>query len=263
MDIKLIIESAENQYKQILEDFFISVYNEEALSSHGLAHHRRVWNYSKDIIGLGLLKPNEVSLFVTNLIIAAYLHDIGMTIDPGVKHGKHSKVLCQNFFLRNDLSENDFPGLLEAIENHDDKDYVSGKNPGDLLKVLSAADDLDAFGYIGIFRYSEIYLTRGITMHDIGNKIIQNATRRFENFVFNFEKYTDFIKEHEIRYNILYDFFRSYNMQLPSYHFGTGNPAGHCGIVELFACRDVACNVPICDDPIINQFFKDLRKEIL
>jgi hypothetical protein len=31
-----------------------------------------------------------------------------------------------------------------------------------MLTILSVADDLDAFGYIGIYRYIEIYLERGI-----------------------------------------------------------------------------------------------------
>ena len=55
-----IIESAEKQYKQILEGFFISVYDEKLLPSHGIDHHRRVWNYSKEllkIIPLEYIRP--------------------------------------------------------------------------------------------------------------------------------------------------------------------------------------------------------------
>ena len=32
--------------------------------------------------------------------------------------------------------------------------------------ILSVADDLDAFGFTGIYRYLEIYLTRGINPED-------------------------------------------------------------------------------------------------
>ena len=52
----------------------------------------------------------------------------------------------------------------------------------DLLNILSVADDLDAFGYTGIYRYSEIYLTRGISPKEIGNLIRENASRRYHNF---------------------------------------------------------------------------------
>jgi len=58
MDLNGSIESAEKKYKQILEDFFISVYTEKHLSSHGIDHHRRVWNYAKDLIRLTPLKNN-------------------------------------------------------------------------------------------------------------------------------------------------------------------------------------------------------------
>ena len=98
MDLSEIIESAENQYKQILEEFFISVYNERSLSSHGIDHHRRVWNYAKEL--LKLIPSENINIsshFSSNLIIACYLHDIGMSVDPGVKHGKHSRDFCFSF----------------------------------------------------------------------------------------------------------------------------------------------------------------------
>jgi hypothetical protein len=41
MNLNGIIESAELQFKQILEEFFIAVYDEKSLSSHGIDHHRR------------------------------------------------------------------------------------------------------------------------------------------------------------------------------------------------------------------------------
>ena len=44
---------------------------------------------------------------------------------------------------------------------------IDGIN-NDLLTILSVSDDLDAFGYIGIYRYTEIYLTRGIDPEKIG-----------------------------------------------------------------------------------------------
>ena len=43
-----------------------------------------------------------------------------------------------------------------------EKIYLRRQDRNDLLTVLSVADDLDAFGFTGIYRYSEIYLTRGI-----------------------------------------------------------------------------------------------------
>src|SRR5665647_1729436 len=95
MNITGTIESAEKQFKQILEDFFISVYNEKSLCSHGIDHHRRVWNYAKDLIRLiPLMNKNQIIRLPSETIIACYLHDIGMAVDHGPIHGKHSRDLC-------------------------------------------------------------------------------------------------------------------------------------------------------------------------
>jgi HD superfamily phosphodiesterase len=91
MNISEIVNSAENQYKQILEDFFISVYSEKSLSSHGIDHHRRVWNYSKELLSaIPSEKTPDFLKLPANLIIASYMHDIGMSVDPGIKHGKRA-----------------------------------------------------------------------------------------------------------------------------------------------------------------------------
>jgi hypothetical protein len=47
MNLIVIFESAELQFKQILEEFFVSFYDEKSLVSHGIDHHRRVWKYAK------------------------------------------------------------------------------------------------------------------------------------------------------------------------------------------------------------------------
>ncbi len=80
-----IIIKAEEKYKNKLEEFFKSVYDEKSLCSHGIDHHRRVWNYAKELLLSNDNKDviNE-SGFPEKLIIACYLHDIGMSVDPGI-----------------------------------------------------------------------------------------------------------------------------------------------------------------------------------
>jgi HD superfamily phosphodiesterase len=236
MNRKEIFRSAETSDKQILEDFFISVFREKNLSSHGIDHHRRVWRYAKDLFPEELSGNEKDALkFAIHLMIACYLHDAGMSIDPGIKHGKHSRRLCSEFLSRNNLAETDYSDVLEAIEYHDDKNYPATDPVNDLLKILSVADDLDAFGYIGIFRYCEIYLTRGVDTATIGYMIRENAVKRFNNFVKSFGTRIEIISKHTARYNVLDEFCKNYNDQLPGYHFGTANPAGPCGAVELFS----------------------------
>jgi hypothetical protein len=270
MDPTYIIESAEIKYKQILEKYFISVYNDPTLSSHGIEHHRRVWNYSMELLQLIPSQNKYTVQFAEELIIASYLHDIGMSVDPGIKHGNHSRDLCLRFLSQYNLKENDFPHLLDAIENHDNKDYPGNNESNELLKMLSIADDLDAFGFIGIFRYSEIYLTRDINVGKIGNMIMENAGKRFNNLAPALEPFPEYFQKHRERYNILNEFFIKYNQELPSYHFYTLSPTGYCGVIQIFAnmisdkirLKEIYNTVLSgINDPVIKWFFGELEKE--
>jgi HD superfamily phosphodiesterase len=272
MNLTKAIESAEKQYKQILEDFFISYYNEKSLSSHGIDHHRRVWNYSKELLKLIPLDDSiKTSQLASELIIASYLHDIGMSVDPGPKHGKHSRNLCLQFLVRNNLPENNYQNALETIECHDNKNYSGKIIQNDVLKILSVSDDLDAFGYTGIFRYSEIYLTRSPERDKIGYLIMENAEKRFDNFVRTFDSDTEIVQKHTKRYNVLQNFFKKYNEQLTSYQFGTEHPSGFCGVIEVFI--DMIKNKielkeiyikpdTYMADPVIRWFFIEFEKEL-
>jgi len=272
MDLTGIIESAENQYKQILEGYFISVCKEDLLSSHGLDHHRRVWKYSKELL-LHYSFNSSFSLqkFAEDLLMASYLHDIGMSVDRGIKHGKYSRVLTTRFLSQNNLMENDFEELLNAIENHDNKKYSDEINQNDLLNILSVADDLDAFGFNGVYRYSEIYLIRGITFENIGYRVIENASGRFKNFLKITSSFNDIIEKHTGRYNILIDFFNKYNEQLSTYPFGTLNPSGYCGVIEIidYLIKNQLNLKTIYLNPdkflansIINWYFSEMAKEL-
>ena len=272
MNHNRIIESAEKQYKQILEEYFISVYNERSLPSHGIDHHRRVWKYSREILKFIPVKnKKQLSILTSELIIASYMHDIGMSVDPGIKHGKYSKDLCARFLAINNLRVNDYLNVLEAVENHDNKEYIENSSRNDLLTVLSVSDDLDAFGFIGIYRYIEIYLIRETGPENLGLLIKANAARRFGNFEKTFVKAKKLIETHKQRYLVLNDFFTKYNEQLPSYQFGTSNPSGCCGVIELIGnminnkmeLKEIINSGKQNNDPIINWFFSQLAFELL
>jgi hypothetical protein len=234
MNLTGTIESAERQFRQILEEYFISIYDEKSLPSHGIDHHRRVWNNAKEILQYYYFKDKNISIdFVSRLIIACYLHDIGMSVDPGFRHGIHSRELTVRFLRANKLSIHDFSDLLVTVENHDKKDYSDEGNVNDLLTILSVADDLEAFGFTGIYRYSEIYLTRNIKPAILGEMIIENAEKRFDHFKEAFGEYAELFQKHHDRYKILTGFFKEYNRQTLSYNFNGNNPSGYCGVIEL------------------------------
>jgi HD superfamily phosphodiesterase len=268
MDLKYLIEVAEFQNKKILEEFFVSCYNENYLPSHGIDHHRRVWQYAKEL--MTILTPFPVNDLPHKLIIASYMHDIGMSVETGISHGKHSSDLCSKFLIANNLHMADYSDVLNVIENHDRKDYASIPHINDLFKILSIADDLDAFGFIGIYRYTEIYLTRGIEQKKLGQHIIINAKNRFDNFKNIFGTFNELIERESKRYEILHLFFESYNRQIQDYTFGKGNPEGYCGVIELLTdvsnnkrlLYDLCCNQKKYSDPVFNWFFPGLSDEL-
>ena len=268
MDLSLLVDSAELRFKQLLEDFFITCYEPKYLPSHGIEHHRRVWGYSTELLFLVKSKSPELP---SRLIIASYMHDIGMSVEIGIRHGKHSRNLCTEFLKINRLSLADYKDVLDVIENHDNKDYSENHDANDLLKILSVADDLDAFGFTGIYRYSEIYLTRSVNKLEFGHLIINNAGKRFDNFNNIFGSFEDLISREIKRYDILFKFFDAYNRQVKDYHFGNEKPKGYCGVIEVvtdimknkIALKDIISDPEIySDDPVIKWFFQGLSKEL-
>jgi hypothetical protein len=273
MNLNHSVESAEIQFKQILEDFFINIYDERSLSSHGIDHHRRVWKYAKELLHFRFDTDNKPSFqFISKLIIACYLHDIGMSVDRGIRHGKHSRNLCKEFLSGNNLPIKEYEDLLETIENHDRKEYTADSEINDLLTILSVADDLDAFGFSGIYRYSEIYLVRGIKREIIGKMVIENAAKRFGHFEKNFGLNIPLFQKHKDRYDILIRFFTEYNKQVPNFHFDGQVPLGFCGVVVMFLQiikNKIVLNEIFSEqekypeDEVIQWFFDGLKKEIL
>lgn len=272
MNLTGTIESAEKQFKQILEEFFISVFDEKTLPSHGIDHHRRVWRYAKDLLKSGTLKETQsFSVLPAQLIVACFLHDIGMSIDPGTSHGKQSRILCNKFLASNNLYQPEWQDVLEAIENHDNKNYTENHASNDLLTILSVSDDLDAFGCIGVYRYSEIYMTRNIKPEEIGHMIRENAGKRYDNFIQFYGSVDELVVNHWERYYLLDLFFSKYNEQLTAYQFGTKSPAGFCGVVEMIRfmmennllLKDFFSEPEIyTNDPLIKWFFAELEKEL-
>lgn len=249
MNLTVSIESAELKFKRILEDFFDSVYDEKNLLSHGIGHHRRVWNYGRELLTTRLISSKlRPACDPSKLIIACYLHDIGMSVESGTRHGIHSRKLCLQFLNKYNLPENDFKDVLDTIGNHDNKDYTLKSGINDLLKVLSVADDLDAFGFAGIYRYSEIYLMRGINPNQLGNLILENAWSRFKNFEDIYGAQNFYVQFHQKRYEVLKNFFLQYNKQADTYNFLSNEPEGYCGVIQLF-------NMLISNKMTMEEFF--------
>lgn len=262
---------AEESLKEQIESYFLSVYPSKHLISHGLEHHQRVWNYAKEVLSFSDLSLiNSDPLFIQKLMIACFFHDIGMAIDYGVNHGTISRNLCIEFLKKHDPDSQHYIDVLEAIQFHDDKDYNSPLHLNPILKILSVADDLDAFGFTGIFRYSDIYLRRNVNPMELGKRIRKNAFSRFQNFLQNDNLSQQLIRKHSDRFRILDDFFLKYNEQVDDYVFGTTNSSGYCGVIDIFFSsigdgqeQDFS-NILIrhSKDPVITWYLEGINSEL-
>lgn len=272
MNIGEAIESADKRFRQILEEYFDQVWSGTDLSSHGIDHHRRVWHYAKELLSDITGSESKINPELPEkLIIACYMHDIGMSADRGIRHGKMGVELCRQFLNKNDLNESNYREVLYAIENHDNKEYINYSPKDTILTILSVADDLDAFGFIGIYRYSEIYLARGIPPHLIGYRIRENAERRFLNFISVFGYNAELADKHRQRFLILDNFFENYNQESDRDAVNNHNPEGYSGVIQIIS-EMISNKTPLgkivsgpfrfSKDPVISNFLAGLRKEI-
>jgi HD superfamily phosphodiesterase len=208
------INSSEQKWLKPLYQHSKSLFEKTHLPSHDAEHHLRVWLHCKGLL-IELHKAGIKTTIdtVEKSIVACFFHDAGLTIDMGEQHGFLGRKICEDFFKQKPtLKVPDLKEVLEAIEKHDDKSKKeitadSSYNMKTILRLVSAADDLDALGYIGVFRYIEIYLKRGIADKEIPKKVTLNLRNRFSNFLNTYSGLHKYSDKQKIRYKITFDFF--------------------------------------------------------
>ncbi len=204
------IKKAEEKYASVLEERCRSLFSKVNIPSHNDIHHARVWSYAREILraldNAGLIEDQFIA---EKAIIAVWFHDTGLTINKGPDHGSQSRVICRDFLVSQHISPDLYADILDAVEKHDDKSYGYEADPASLTSIVSVADDMDAFGYIGILRYAEIYSMRNIPLHEMSEIVISNAQARFNHLKTTYHIFPDLVDRHEKRLAILVDFFRS------------------------------------------------------
>ena len=149
-----------------------------------------------------------------------------------------------------------FSEILGAIEEHDNKEdkrcsvIQPEASPG-ILDILTIADDLEALGIIGIYRYIEIYLTRNITLGNLGTRILGNVRARFKNITNSCINCSRLISKYRLQYSILVSFFDSYNQQLLTEPHPEKVFHGHLGIVNYI--RSLSIEGHIRPDDFISE----------
>ncbi|MDY6800102.1 MAG: HD domain-containing protein [Bacteroidota bacterium] len=209
-DIHYMIEKAEKKWLYPLYTYCQSIFLKTNIPSHDHNHHYRVWEYCKDILTAINQNNNLNYELVEGCIIASFFHDTGLSKTVDELHGQESKKICQAYFRNQNLdTPKHFRDILWAIEKHDDKNYQQNKQkPESILSIICNADDLDAFGNIGVIRYTDIYLIRGVEMSELPKLVIQNIDNRFRHFENTYKNYTELYQKHKTRYLIARNFFK-------------------------------------------------------
>jgi HD superfamily phosphodiesterase len=210
------IKRAEEKWLNKLFNHCQSLFSDDKLPSHNHTHHARVWKWAKDIL-IAINKQFKPDFeLIESVLVASMFHDTGLTITLNETHGIESRKLCEQYFNQNNLEKPaHFEEICEAIELHDDKNYSQINNsPDSLISILCNADDLDAFGLVGVIRYTEIYLLRGVSINELSKRVIPNLENRFFNFEKTYKKFPVLYKKHKERYLITKRFFEETNSEL-------------------------------------------------
>jgi len=273
-----ILKETEEKWLALLYAHVKETFASDPLPSHNEEHHLRVWNYTRELLSelssRGSIIDKE---FLEEMIIAVFFHDTGMSLNRDLDHGKESRRLCEEWMAKNQIPRNEsMEKMLNAIEHHDNKAYVfpgsfTSGNRVNLLSVLNVCDDLDAFSYCGIYRYSEIYLLRGVPVEELGQQVISNASRRFGNFMSACIQLPGMIRIHAPRYDVLENFFRQYNAQLRKDPTGRSISHGPVNIVKFFyrqilsgvnSVESLCCAAINAHEGMYEKtFFENLRNE--
>ena len=222
--------------------------------------------------------PSSLSpALVEGVLIATLFHDLGMVQSTREDHGSLGKELCRTWFSDSGHTPpGNFDRILEAIEMHDRKeariypDKESGRSPG-ILGILSVADDLEAMGVIGIYRYAEIYLCRGVALEKLGMLILENAEQRFRNLSSSGIA-PKVIGEYKQEFDVLIRFFTRYMQQLQETDQPEKAADGQLGVINYIRTRSIEQKIRPEDlanlaeeegvELMIKNFFSTLKNEL-
>jgi len=272
------ISEAEARWLDRLQSNATEAFSGTFLPSHDQEHHLRVWLLCKKILveisGFNTLTPD----LVEGVMIAAWFHDLGMVQSMDESHGILGRKMFERFFRENKLPRPPrFMEIGEAIEKHDTKDaslynaFVPGLFPG-VLNILSIADDLDALGHVGIYRYVEIYLHRNVPIRELGTSILRNANLRYRNICRSLANCPILLESTGKIFFTLEDFFNLFNQQMLAAKKPDKIFYGYVGLVNHIRKSSIDGEVrpqkflEECEGQgygkIVHTYFKNLKNEL-
>ena len=133
--------------------------------------------------------------------------------------------------------------------------------------ILNISDDLDAFGNIGVYRYTEIYHFRGIPADELALRILPNLEARFLHFMHHLGSMNSLAERHKIRYQLTRDFFNKLEAEFAS---GSIEPGSFQQIIQILIdfsdssatnLHEMACHKSATDAVVI-KFFNNFINEL-
>ncbi len=237
--IEKYILTAEDAWLEKVSSFVKDIFKATYLPSHDHTHHLRTWKAAKLIIRE--ISEFNVSIseeFVEAALLATLFHDTGISETRGIEHGPKGKKIYLKYIAENCPEEPAMhQQIASAIEKHDQKTeniFVPFHldKPPDLLTVVSIADDMDAMGCIGIYRYAEIYLHRGTPLKSLGMTLLENISIRYNNFSKASTLVPSLIKNTKPKFQEILNFYDNYNQQLLTDDDPLQVYTGHIGIIN-------------------------------
>jgi len=278
-DILKKISDAESKWLEKLMLFLKDLFKDTFLPSHDQTHHLRVWKSAKEI----LLEIAELQIplsyeFVEAVLLATLFHDTGIVETRGIEHGPKGKKFYLKYIAANCKKEPAMHAkIARAIEMHDQKAEnlfvpFHWDNPPDLLTVVSIADDMDALGIIGIYRYAEIYQHRSVPLKSLGIVLLENVSVRYNNFSKASTLIPSLLKKAKPKYQEIISFYDNYNQQLLTETDPLMVYSGHIGIINYIRNFSVIGKIDPTDFPTtlenftvgkyVRDFFNKLKQEL-
>jgi len=265
-----MISKIETRWLSRLYDACQAHFRDMKLPSHDHRHHLRVWRFAKELLA-ALAAHDEISYeLVEGVLIAAMFHDVGMSVTRAPQHGRESRLICERWLVEQEVSFVRSRELLAAIEHHDDKSYAAQQARSErtrILPIVAACDDLDAFGAIGVFRYAEIYLLRGIPAAELAAHVLPNLANRYRHFLCMYGDLGEFAERHARRYATTRQFYEESAQQA----YAPDCMTGAVGVINIFRARVIEGNdppeavletIPPESDAYLIKFFQQFHAEL-
>jgi HD superfamily phosphodiesterase len=267
--LEIWIDRAEATWLDVLYENAKVLFQDNLLPSHDHTHHLRVWNLCKTLLReIATFNSRIDQSLVEGVLFAALFHDLGMATSTREDHGSlGSERFLKWFQDRGTTKPKRFDEITRAIELHDRKDLqiyesFSSEASPEILGILSVADDLEALGIIGIYRYTEIYLKRDIPLEELGNRILANVKSRFEHLSDGCQLCKHLLEKYGQQYDELCHFFELYSLQLKTVPKIESESSGPLGVINYIRKQGLDKIALDQADDDVNDYFRKLEYEL-